>query len=313
MGLADGEVLVVARVGDERVLLGARGARQVEAGVVVLGEAVVGPRRAGRPREQVDLVGCVELRRQVGAEPVERVEVEARRPPLDQVDDRHGGVVPQLALVEGQVVVDELAEVGEPRRDLAVLRVARLRHRGGDLAPVGLAELAAVALGSLAREAEGPEVDLHRRRGGRRPPGRRRSRPSPRRRRSTRDASVAPWLPLRSGQGALSVSRARDPINPPAALPAASGPLSCRLHGDPRGLRRLRRLGARARAGRRAGARAPAAARGPRRAGDAARPARPAPVRDRRRQHAADRAVPRAPRDHGPSSPTRGPSWRGRA
>ena len=49
--------------------------------------------------------------------------------------------------------------------------------------------------------------------------------------------------------------------------------LSCRLHGDPRGLRRLRRLGARARARRRPGARAPAAAGRARRAGDAARPA----------------------------------------
>ena len=161
VGLADGQVLVVARVGDERVLGGARGARQVEARVVVLGEAVVRPRGAGRAREQVDLVGRVELRRHVGPEAVERVEVQARRAPLDEVDDRHGDVVAQPALVEGEVVVDELAEVGEPGRDVAVLRVARPRHRGADLAPVGLAELPAVALRALSREAEGPQVDVH--------------------------------------------------------------------------------------------------------------------------------------------------------
>jgi hypothetical protein len=62
-------------------------------------------------------------------------------------------------LVEREVVVEELAEVGEARRDLRRAAAAR-GHQHAELAAVGLAELAARALRAHAREAE------RRRRGG---------------------------------------------------------------------------------------------------------------------------------------------------
>ena len=149
VGLRDGEVLVVALVRDDRLVV----AREVEA---LLGrDAADG---LGLAHLEVAVV-LVELRRAGvgGALAVERVQVQRGRAALDQV--RRGDVGPERdrRLVEGQVVVDELAEVGEAGGDLAEAAAA-LGHREGELLARGVAELG--ALRHHAREAE-------RRRGGR--------------------------------------------------------------------------------------------------------------------------------------------------
>ena len=154
VGLRDREVLVVAVVGDDRLALrllgGAGAAREVEA---VLGRDAVGGHRLAHL--EVHAVGLVELRRlrvlRAGA--VQRVEVEAGRAGLQQharVDLRPEH---DRRLVERQVVVDELAEVGEAGRDLRGLAAAG-GHQRAELAAVRLAELLARALRAHAREAE---------------------------------------------------------------------------------------------------------------------------------------------------------------
>jgi len=154
VGLADREVLVVARVGDDRLALGilgrARAAWEVEAG---LGRDAVD--RLGRAGLEVHAVGLVELRRLrvLGAGAVERVEVEAGRARLQQharVDLRPEH---HVRLVERQVVVDELAEIREARGDRRRLAAAR-RHQRAELLARALAELAPAALRAHAREPE---------------------------------------------------------------------------------------------------------------------------------------------------------------
>ena len=121
VGLSDGQVLVVAGVGDlGRAAFGDLGAVadavEVEA---VHGDVRAGERRVGarRPHLQVDLV-AVELGVHRGTATVERVEVQRRRAPLHELRD--GDIFAELGVgnVLGEVVVDELAEVGEPGGDL---------------------------------------------------------------------------------------------------------------------------------------------------------------------------------------------------
>ena len=155
VGLRDREVLVVPRVGDDRLPLrrngGARAARQVEA--VLRGQPVAG---GGLAHLQVEPVGLVELLRSgiSRARAVEGVEVEARRAGLEERG--RSDVLPEhhVRLVEGQVVVDELAEVREARRDpdRAPSRDGH-RLREGLSRPLG--DLLAATLRAHAGEAEG--------------------------------------------------------------------------------------------------------------------------------------------------------------
>ena len=167
VGLGDREVLVVARVGDDRLALGLLGragaAREVEA--VLGGDAVGGH---GLAHLEVHAVGLVELRRLRVLRPgaVERVEVEAGRARLQQRARRDLRAQHDGRLVERQVVVDELAEVGEAGRDLRRLAAAG-GHQRAELRAVGLAELPPGALRPHAAEAE------RRRRPPRRRPSRR--------------------------------------------------------------------------------------------------------------------------------------------
>ena len=118
VGLRDHEVLVVARVGDDRPPLGlgvgALAARQVEP--VHRGVAADRGRLAVA---QVHQIGLVEPRRLGVLRPgaVHRVEVQRRRAALQQRGRVDRGAEHHRRLVEGQVVVDELAQVGEPGRD----------------------------------------------------------------------------------------------------------------------------------------------------------------------------------------------------
>ena len=117
----------------------------------------VGARRAAlrRAHLEVHAVGLVELRRAGIAGPVavERVEVEARRARLQERRRRDVDALHQRALVERQVVVEELAEVREAGRDLPRRQVVD-RHRLRDLQPIRLAELLARALRPQPREAK---------------------------------------------------------------------------------------------------------------------------------------------------------------
>jgi hypothetical protein len=151
--LGDGQVLVVAEVGDDRLaLLGlrvARAARQVEA----VHRRVAGG--DGVARLQVLLVGLVELLR-LGVEragAVERVEVEAGRAALEQLRRRLVLAEHDGRLVERQVVVDELPEVGEAGRDPGRSAAAR-GHRVGELPAHSVGELHSDAARAHAREAE---------------------------------------------------------------------------------------------------------------------------------------------------------------
>ena len=122
--LRDDDVLVVPRVADERHLLRVPG--QVELLRLVLAEQEL-QRRAR----------VVEVRRGLRPGEVEAVEVEPRRAEVLQAV---GVVLPPEARgrVEGDVVVDELAEVREPGRKRRVVLAARARlhHR-----PAGGAEV----------------------------------------------------------------------------------------------------------------------------------------------------------------------------
>ena len=148
--LGHSEVLVVARVGDDRASASSRSCCPLRAA----GRSR-SCREDGLPGLEVQAVGRVELRRfgVLRARPVERVQVEARRPRLEQL--RRRDVRPQhdVGLVEGQVVVEELPEVGEAGRDLR-LAAPGLGHRLADLLAVGLAELAARTARAHPREAE---------------------------------------------------------------------------------------------------------------------------------------------------------------
>ena len=129
--LRDREVLVVPRVrydalrGDSAPDRRAAGRTLVEAG-----------RRLRCPTFRCSVV-AVELRRARILRPdaVERVQIEARRPRLLDVRGRDVRPLHQRGLVEGQVVVDELAEVGEPGGDrpvgAVVARSSPARSSGG--------------------------------------------------------------------------------------------------------------------------------------------------------------------------------------
>jgi hypothetical protein len=154
VGLGDDEVLVVARVRDQRPSLlrdlALADARQV---VTLLDPVGTEPERV--TGLEVQPVGVVELRRLRTARPagVQRVEVEGRRPGLQQL--RRGDRLAQLDLghVHGEVVVDELAEVGVARRDVALLVRGDPGHRPGQL--LGEVLVQPPALGADAPEPEG--------------------------------------------------------------------------------------------------------------------------------------------------------------
>ena len=152
--LRDGEVLVIAGVGDDRLaLLGHRSARAPRQVVALLGRD---PLDRGRTAQfEVAAVGCVELRRGRvgGSRAVEGVEVEARRARLEQLRGGHALAEHHVGLVEREVVVDELAEVRVAGRDLR-RPAAPAGHRRGDLPPVGGRELAPRSVGPHPREAE---------------------------------------------------------------------------------------------------------------------------------------------------------------
>ena len=116
--LGHGEVLVVPMVRDERLPTSGRSAGadawEVEAVLRAVGWGGIGPAHL-----QVDAV-AVEHRgfRIIGAGPVQRVEIEARRAALEQLRGRDRLAEHDLGLVERQVVIDELTEIGEPGRHL---------------------------------------------------------------------------------------------------------------------------------------------------------------------------------------------------
>jgi len=107
--LADDDVLVVSRVADQRPTLAV--SRQVAVAVLVL------------PEQQLDPARLLVVQERVVVRPgaVDGVEVEARRAEVVQAVR----VVLSLQAgdrVEGDVMVDELAEVGVVRLDLRVVR-----------------------------------------------------------------------------------------------------------------------------------------------------------------------------------------------
>ncbi len=134
VGLGDDQVLVVARVGDQRrpLLHDATGAdpRQVVADLLAVG---AGP--DGVAGLQVQPVVLVELRGSRVGRPgaVQGVQVEARRAGLEQLRRRDGVTELDLGDVHGQVVVDELAEVGVAGRHVALRLVPERGHRVGEL------------------------------------------------------------------------------------------------------------------------------------------------------------------------------------
>ena len=99
---------------------------------------------------------------------VQGVEVERGRARRLDGRRRDVHVLHQDRLVEGQIVVDELPQVGEPGRYRSGGQVGD-RHRFGDLAAVRLAELFAGALRPHPREAERRDRLLDRQRHRRRP------------------------------------------------------------------------------------------------------------------------------------------------
>jgi hypothetical protein len=117
VGLRDGEVLVVTWIRNHRQTpfrgRTRRGAWEVEA----LPRLVPADRNSPS-HLQVDVV-LVELRRLRILRPgaVERVEVEARGPGLDELCGRDPLAEHDRRPVERQVVVDELPEVGKAGRD----------------------------------------------------------------------------------------------------------------------------------------------------------------------------------------------------
>ena len=121
--LGDGEVLVVAQVGDLRLALRrGRPGGAADAGYVEADACNVGAALGGLADLESRLVRLVELRRHgvERARAVQAVEVERRRTALHELGRRDLVAERDQGLVEGEVVVDELAEVGETRRDVVV-------------------------------------------------------------------------------------------------------------------------------------------------------------------------------------------------
>ncbi len=146
--LGDHQVLVVARVRDQRcapVGRRARGptaARQVEALERHVDAVVPGRERRWARGARLELHAVLGVEDLVvlvtRAAAVDRVEVQRRRAALQQLVDVDVLAELRLGAVHRQVVVDELAEVGEARRDggiagvgLRDLRIRRHRRREG--------------------------------------------------------------------------------------------------------------------------------------------------------------------------------------
>ena len=133
VGLRHDQVLVVARVRDQRLL--ARGqAALPDAGQVVSLLGLHALRRDRRTDLHAQSVGLVEVRRPgaAGSGAVQRVEIQARGPVLDHLGGGDLARELQRGGVHRQVVVDELAEVGVARGDPAVATSAG-HHRPGQL------------------------------------------------------------------------------------------------------------------------------------------------------------------------------------
>ena len=130
-----------------------RGSGMIASPLALRGRSEPGGPALRRAFLEVDPVGGVELRRAGIAWPVavERVEVEARRARLQQRRRRDVDALHQRALVERQVVVDELAEVRVAGRDLPRREIV-VRHRLRDLQAVRPAELLARPLRPEPRE-----------------------------------------------------------------------------------------------------------------------------------------------------------------
>jgi len=121
MQLADNDVFVVARVANERT------GRLTRFGLVARDAAgvriVVG---AGQriAKQHVDAVGPIEVGLIGGAAPIEAIEVEARRPEIDECL-RIVLLLQTARGVKGQIVIDELAQVCVASADTA----GRVRNR----------------------------------------------------------------------------------------------------------------------------------------------------------------------------------------
>ena len=147
VGLGDDEVLVVAGVRDQR------GPLPVDARQVVALLGGVRPDLLGGADLEVQPVGLVELGGCRVARPhaVQGVQVEPRRATLHELGRRDVLAERDVRTVEGQVVVDELAEVGVAGRHVA-LPAAALDHRDGQPLDHGRPER--VALRAAAGEPE---------------------------------------------------------------------------------------------------------------------------------------------------------------
>ena len=110
--LRDDHVLVVPRIPDHRALRPRRrmAARQVP------GVRILRISRQPAPEQHPDLIGGVEVRLVLGPPPVDGVKIEARRAKIDQ-RVRIVLLLEAARGIEREVVVDELAEVGEARAD----------------------------------------------------------------------------------------------------------------------------------------------------------------------------------------------------
>src|SRR5262245_35932042 len=137
MGLGDRQVLVVARIRDDR-LAPLRHCRPSAARQVEVVHRLVAADRDRLPHLQVQAVRLVELGRRRVLRPgaVQRVEVEARRPTLEQFARRDVIAERHVGLVEREVVVEELTEVRVAGRNPGGTTAA-LGHRLGDLQPTG--------------------------------------------------------------------------------------------------------------------------------------------------------------------------------
>ena len=119
------------------------------------------PAVIGLPHLQVQPVRLVEVRRLGVVRPfsVHRVEVEARRPSLQEIDRRDVVAEHDVRPVERQVVVDELADIRVAGRESGLSSGSR-SHRRGDLVQDGVTELLAHAARAHAREPERRDVGL---------------------------------------------------------------------------------------------------------------------------------------------------------
>jgi hypothetical protein len=228
----DDQVLVVARIADDRGAVGA--ARQILEGA------------AAFDRELDAVIGVVQLLLRDGAGAVDRVEVERRCAEVAGVRGIGGARQPRRR-IEGHVVIEELAEEGGPRRLARVVRVVRAQREiddqrlgprrqriGGVEQAAGPAELAQRRLDARAvlRERRQPEdppevIATGGRRGGRARPGPRRRDDAPRverhgaraRAHGTEEPPAAePVLVVRGHGAGRATRRRRSPTTPAAVI-----------------------------------------------------------------------------------------------